>query len=75
MAYILTGTATRLAFSIGLNIESEYRFLPFDVEESRRTYWMAFIQEVELSLDSGRPMTFPTSETIVNYPTDQVLCS
>lgn len=72
MAYILTGTASRLALSIGLNIDSVHCTLSCDAEEARRTFWMIYIQEVELSLDSGRPMSLRISEINVDYPADQV---
>ena len=72
VAYILTGTATRLALSIGLHDESLHKSLPYNIEESRRTYWMIYAQEVELSLDSGRPISLPSSHTGVEYPIPQV---
>ncbi|KAH7109204.1 fungal-specific transcription factor domain-containing protein [Dactylonectria macrodidyma] len=71
LAYILNGVATRLAFSIGLNVESLHYSFGFDVEEAKRTWWIIYIQEVELSLDSGRPMYLRPSEMIMNYPTTQ----
>lgn len=72
MAYNLTGIATRLAFSSGLNTESTYTSPTFDAEEARRTWWLIYIQEVELSLDSGRPMTIQTVEMDVGYPENNV---
>ncbi|KIW99996.1 uncharacterized protein Z518_10924 [Rhinocladiella mackenziei CBS 650.93] len=72
LAYNLTGIATRLAFSIGLNIESTYGSAAFDAEEARRTWWLIYVQEVELSLDSGRPMSICMSEMDIGYPTRQV---
>ncbi|KAH9207575.1 fungal-specific transcription factor domain-containing protein [Leptodontidium sp. 2 PMI_412] len=74
LAYNLAGIATRLAFSIGLNIGSNYGSPAFDAEEARRTWWMIYVQEVELSLDSGRPMSIRTCEMDIGYPSSQV-CS
>ncbi|VUC22716.1 unnamed protein product [Clonostachys rosea] len=71
VAYILTGTAIRLAFSIGLNIESVHSSLSCDVQEARRTYWMMYIQDFELSLDSGRPFSMSASQMRVSYPAEQ----
>ncbi|KAF1980321.1 hypothetical protein BU23DRAFT_445114 [Bimuria novae-zelandiae CBS 107.79] len=71
LAYILTGIATRLAFSIGLNVESLHHSLGFDLQEARRTWSIIYIQEVELSLDAGRPMSLRSSEMNMNYPTVQ----
>lgn len=68
MAYNLIGIATRLGYSIGLNIESTYGSPSLPTEEARRTWWFVYIHEIELSLDSGRPMCIQTSEMDVNYP-------
>jgi hypothetical protein len=64
----------RLAFSNGLNVESLHCSLGFDIQEARRTWWLVYIQEVELSLDSGRPMTLRSAEMNVKYPNVEV-CS
>ncbi|KAI8932082.1 hypothetical protein NX059_010968 [Plenodomus lindquistii] len=69
LAYILTGIATRLAFSIGLNVETLHASLGFDSQEARRTWSIIYIQEVELSLDAGRPMSLRSSEMNMSYPT------
>lgn len=58
----MNGIATRLAFSIGLNVESLHSSLKIDVEDARRTWSLIYIQDVELSLDSGRPMSVRSSE-------------
>ncbi|KAF4986349.1 hypothetical protein FGRMN_10876 [Fusarium graminum] len=68
LAYIFNGLATRLAFSNGLNIESLHGSLGIDTQEARRTWWMIYIQEVELSLDSGRPMCLGSSQMDMRYP-------
>lgn len=72
MAYVLNGVATRLALSMGLNVESLHSSLGFDVQEARRTWWIIYIQEVELSLDAGRPVSLRSSEMTMSYPTAQV---
>ena len=72
MAYNLNGIATRLAYSIGLNVESLHRSLGFDKEEAKRTWAIIYIQEIELSLDAGRPMSVRSSDMEMNYPTVQV---
>ncbi|EXJ71188.1 uncharacterized protein A1O5_06182 [Cladophialophora psammophila CBS 110553] len=71
LAYILNGIAARLAFSIGLNTASIYSSGRFHAEEVRRTWWLIYIQEVELSLDSGRPMSIRTSDMDMDYPVPQ----
>ncbi|OJJ82586.1 uncharacterized protein ASPGLDRAFT_59563 [Aspergillus glaucus CBS 516.65] len=68
LAYTLAGTATRMAFSIGLNVDSNLTSHDWDAEEGRRTWWMIYIQEVELSVDSGRPMSISKSDIIVDLP-------
>ncbi|KAF2844766.1 hypothetical protein T440DRAFT_302203 [Plenodomus tracheiphilus IPT5] len=72
LAYILTGLATRLAFSIGLNVETLHSSLGFDLQEARRTWSIIYIQEVELSLDAGRPISLRSSEMNMNYPTPKL---
>lgn len=72
LAYNLNGIAARLAYSIGLNLESMHRSLGFDKEEARRTWAIIYIQEIELSLDAGRPMSIRPSDMDMNYPTVQL---
>ena len=68
VAYNLVGISTRLAFSIGLNTNSAKRSYTYDDEEARRTWWLIYVQEVELSLDSGRPMSIRSCDIYVDYP-------
>jgi Fungal specific transcription factor domain len=68
VAYNLVGISTRLAFSIGLNTNSAKRSYTHDDEEARRTWWLIYVQEVELSLDSGRPMSIRSCDIDVDYP-------
>ncbi|KAJ5662653.1 uncharacterized protein N7477_010269 [Penicillium maclennaniae] len=70
LAYNLAGIATRMAFSIGLNVDSNLTSHGWDAEEGRRTWWMIYIQEVELSVDSGRPMSITKSDIVVDLPKD-----
>ncbi|KAF5230013.1 hypothetical protein FANTH_14012 [Fusarium anthophilum] len=72
LAYILNGVAARLAFSNGLNVESMHGSLGVSTEVARRTWWIIYIQEVELSLDSGRPMCLGLAEMNMNYPKAQL---
>jgi hypothetical protein len=62
-----------MAFSIGLNLDPTLASHNWDAEEGRRTWWMLFIQEVELSLDSGRPMSIRKCDISVEYPTGQLV--
>lgn len=57
-----------MAFSIGLNVDSHLTPHGWDAEEGRRTWWMIYIQEVELSVDSGRPMSISKSDIVVDFP-------
>ena len=59
-----------MAFSIGLNLDPTLASHDWDGEEGRRTWWMLFIQEVELSVDSGRPMSIRKSDISVQYPSE-----
>ena len=59
-----------MAFSIGLNVDSNLISHDWDGEEGRRTWWMIFIQEVELSVDCGRPMAISNSDIAVELPED-----
>lgn len=62
-----------MAFSIGLNVDSNLTSHDWDAEEGRRTWWMIYIQEVELSVDSGRPMSISKSDIVVDLPTEDVV--
>ena len=57
-----------MAFSIGLNVDTKLTPHDWDAEEGRRTWWMIYIQEVELSLDSGRPMSISKNDIDVDFP-------
>lgn len=59
-----------MAFSIGLNVDPRLAAHDWDAEEGRRTWWMLYTQEVELSLDSGRPMSIRKSDVAVDFPED-----
>jgi hypothetical protein len=72
VAYNLAGISIRLAFSIGLNVELTYGCPGFDAEEARRTWWLIYVQEVELSSDSGRPMSIRSCDVNTNYPLTSV---
>lgn len=72
VAYMLTGTAIRMAFAMSLHVESAHDHLPYDVDEIRRTYWTAYLQEVELGLDLGLPISFSKAEMNVPYPKTKV---
>lgn len=61
-----------MAFSIGLNVDPRLTSHCWDAEEGRRTWWMIYIQEVELSVDSGRPMSIRKSDILVDLPGDAV---
>ncbi|KAH8801443.1 fungal-specific transcription factor domain-containing protein [Xylogone sp. PMI_703] len=78
LAYNLVGISTRFAFSIGLNLDRYHRSLDIDAEEAKRTWCLLYVQEIELSLDSGRPMSFqkqPDTNFLTtkgNLPTDRL---
>lgn len=61
-----------MAFSIGLNVDPTLAPHDWDPEEGRRTWWMLYIQEVELSGDSGRPMSIRSSDVVIEYPKDHL---
>jgi hypothetical protein len=73
VAYNLNGIAARLAYSLGLNVESLHQALGFDKQEARRTWAIIYIQEIELSLDAGRPMSIRSSDMNMNHPTVEVV--
>ncbi|OBT80547.1 hypothetical protein VF21_00341 [Pseudogymnoascus sp. 05NY08] len=68
LAYNLIGLATRMAFSIGLNVAGQGQS-PSEtyLDEAKRTWCMVYVQEVELSLDSGRPMSLRSCDANVAF--------
>lgn len=73
MAYNLIGLATRMAFSIGLNVAGQGQS-PSEtyLDEARRTWCMVYVQEVELSLDSGRPMSLRSCDANVPFLSQRI---
>ncbi|KAJ6024470.1 hypothetical protein N7540_005267 [Penicillium herquei] len=53
--YMLAASAMRLSHSIGLHRNVIYGFTPAEIEERRRTFWISFILDAEISLRVGRP--------------------
>ncbi len=53
---------------MGLNVDSSHRTAGFDLQEARRTWWIIYIQDVELSLDPGRPLSVRSSQMNIDYP-------
>lgn len=53
--YMLAASAMRLSHSIGLHRNVMSGFTPAEIEERRRTFWIAFILDAEISLRVGRP--------------------
>ncbi|KAF3007584.1 hypothetical protein E8E13_007489 [Curvularia kusanoi] len=72
LAYNLNGIAARLAYSIGLNVESLHRSSGFDQEEAKRTWAIIYIQEIELSLDAGRPSSIHAADMDMSYPSTKL---
>lgn len=75
VAYNLVGVATRMAFSIGLNNDVQKHLQQLDAENGKKTWWMLFVQEVELSVDSGRPISVRSCDAQLSYPGVNVLNS
>ncbi|KAJ5718713.1 hypothetical protein N7488_004359 [Penicillium malachiteum] len=53
--FMLAASAMRLSHSIGLHRNATSGFTPAEIEERRRTFWIAFILDAEISLRVGRP--------------------
>lgn len=53
--YMLAASAMRLSHSIGLHRNVLSGFTPAEIEERRRTFWISFILDAEISLRVGRP--------------------
>ncbi|OBT81483.1 hypothetical protein VE02_09266, partial [Pseudogymnoascus sp. 03VT05] len=73
LAYNLIGLATRMAFSIGLNVAGQGQS-PSEtyLDEAKRTWCMVYVQEVELSLDSGRPMSLRSCDANVPFLSQRI---
>lgn len=53
--FMLAAAAMRMSHSIGLHRNNIPRLTPVHIEEQRRTYWVAFILDADISLRVGRP--------------------
>lgn len=53
--FMLAASAMRLSHSIGLHRNTTSGFTPAEIEERRRTFWVAFILDADISLRVGRP--------------------
>ncbi|KAJ5715024.1 uncharacterized protein N7483_012205 [Penicillium malachiteum] len=53
--YMLAASAMRLSHSIRLHRNVISGFTPAEIEERRRTFWISFILDAEISLRVGRP--------------------
>ena len=68
-AYVLVGTASRLAQSIGLHRRLDgYGLSPRDVEMRRNVFWIALGLEKGISIRSGRPSVFSDDDIGVELP-------
>ncbi|CAK5268145.1 unnamed protein product [Mycena citricolor] len=68
------GTAVRLAYGIGLHLNSK-RWNVWDPEAKRRhrLFWQLFVQETWISFFLGRPPTMSVELTDCPYPQDEVV--
>lgn len=53
--FMFAAAAMRLSHSIGLHRNNILRLTASQIEERRRTYWIAFILDADISLRVGRP--------------------
>lgn len=53
--FMLAASAMRLCHSIGLHRNTTSGFTPAEIEERRRTFWISFILDADISLRVGRP--------------------
>lgn len=53
--FMFAAAAMRMSHSIGLHRNNILRLTPSQIEERRRTYWIAFILDADISLRVGRP--------------------
>ncbi|KAJ5752198.1 hypothetical protein N7520_009115 [Penicillium odoratum] len=53
--FMFSAAAMRLSHSIGLHRNTSTDLDPSEIEQRRRTYWIAFILDADISLRVGRP--------------------
>ncbi|KAL4805062.1 hypothetical protein BDV18DRAFT_161459 [Aspergillus unguis] len=53
--FMLAASAMRLSHSIGLHRNATSGFTKAEIEERRRTFWISFILDADISLRVGRP--------------------
>lgn len=67
-AYMVIGSAARLALGIGLNQDCKDAFSPSEVEERRRIFWVAYVLDHNMSFRLGRPPTISDDDIQVSEP-------
>lgn len=68
-AYVLVGTASRLAQAIGLHRRLDgYGLSSREIEQRRNVFWIALGLEKGISIRSGRPSVFSDDDIGVELP-------
>lgn len=66
--FMFAAAAMRLSQSMGLHRANTFGFSPAEVEERRRTFWVAFILDADISVRTGRPSVQDVKEFDVPLP-------
>lgn len=68
--FMLAASGLRLSHSIGLHKNTTSGFTPSEVEERRRTFWVAFILDADISIRVGRPPVQDVEDYNTPLPAD-----
>lgn len=66
--FMFAVAAMRLSQSMGLHRANTFGFSPAEVEERRRTFWVAFILDADISVRTGRPSVQDVKDFDVPLP-------
>ena len=68
--FMFAAAAMRLSHSIGLHRSSILGLSASQIEDRRRTYWIAFILDADISLRVGRPLVQDINDYDTPFPTE-----
>ena len=68
--FMFAAAAMRLSQSMGLHRANTFGFSPAEVEERRRTFWVAFILDADISVRTGRPSVQDMKDFDVPLPSN-----
>jgi hypothetical protein len=70
-SYFLISSAARLATAVGMHRKGTFFQLdPIEAEQRKRTFWVIYLVDKDISLRSGRPPSIHDDDVSVEYPAE-----